>query len=99
MNNFKGTPGEWKLSAKPDMHGDLGITQSGYRVATVHERNAADQQKANALVITEAPEMLAVLVECKDFVDYLANTGNVAADATHKRVCAILAALRAGGAL
>jgi hypothetical protein len=63
MENFKGTKGKWLVS---ELNFDEIKSESGFSIADVWDMQAGifpnpDEAKANALLISKAPEMLEML--------------------------------------
>lgn len=60
MSEFKGTKGKWEVSEANDNSG-LHYIQSSFRNALVARTCYMPLSKANALLISKAPEMLEML--------------------------------------
>jgi hypothetical protein len=80
---FKGTKGKWKVTNSIpngiyDLEGHIEIANDQWSIACVF--NDVDEAKANALLISKAPEMLEMLKELRnailseDYVRMLANS-------------------------
>ena len=67
MTNFKGTKGKWKehKNAFCCVISDTGIlvANCGGRTSNINPDDLINEQKANALLISKAPEMLEMLEE------------------------------------
>jgi len=67
---FKGTKGKWSITTD----NEIGILISGFNplsdITTVHRYGFQEEEDANALLISKAPEML-------EFIDVIANTENI----------------------
>lgn len=69
----KHTPGPWELKRVSVIAGGIRISQSGYiggQSQSVIEA-AERTREANAKLIAAAPDMLAALVECYEYIDEL----------------------------
>ena len=99
MSAFNGTPGPWQTSNFDPMRvcDADGEVRGCSTVAVTEGTNR--ERKANATLIAQAPAMLQALVDSEPFVEYMSFNGNEQAHEAHKRIYAILAALREGGAL
>ena len=79
MNDFKGTPGPWKIGIKnitgrnPDRHGYIEIDADQWQSLAVcfrHEINKSDEEAmANAKLISRAPDMLEMLIDIKSHIE------------------------------
>jgi len=81
MSEFKGTKGTWLISNryfvdKPDSKCKwkiiytTNISNAIAEVKGIHHGNSDEETKANALLISKAPEMLEMLNELRQIFDY-----------------------------
>lgn len=75
---FKGTKGEWGIGIVPDYNDTLKsamleVQSDRYWICKVQNNGMIgdNEGKANALLISKAPEMLAMLERCKEGFDKL----------------------------
>lgn len=64
---FKGTKGKWVVSESHITVND----EEGYGIAQKNGITNSEQWKANALLISKAPEMLEMLQRCKEVFESL----------------------------
>lgn len=83
----KHTPGPWQVAAYLN-DGRIGIYDGdGYRVASVHDFNYREENKANAALIAAAPDMyraLEVIASTLDALDEMDNLRSIARAAIRK---------------
>lgn len=105
MSAFKGTPGPWSIGQNMADHVYAGINAVA-EIYGVPQDTPRDQVKehhatglANAALIAQAPNLWAELEAVEPLLSYLADCGNAEAAEACKRIAAVRAALKAGGAL
>ena len=85
----KHTPGPWVVTRTKRA---TTVTEvDGSEIASVFMLGIVEQGRANAALIAAAPELLAVLLDARELVDYLANVGNEAAEECFRRIEAVVA--------
>lgn len=70
MTKFKGTKGKWKVVF--DKHDyELKVRNEETTICMVKPKSHDDEEEANALLISKAPEMLEILVRTSNLIDSL----------------------------
>jgi hypothetical protein len=70
MGEFKGTKGKWELKNNEYGYNTSVFTdnsQNPFRTICVSRVNDQEQNNANLLLISKAPEMLEMLKKCKEY--------------------------------